>query len=211
MLSLVAELPCPGVRANLRTVSAVSSYAAAVSVEPALDVRRFTRAEYERLVEQGVFENERVELLRGFIVRMSPKGPAHDSAIDRLHEQLLLALRGRARVRSQSAFAASNGSEPEPDVAVVPPGEYRNEHPSMAFLIVEVADSSLQTDRTTKARIYAESGVEEYWIVNIRNGLIEVHTDIVDGAYTRITPFARGSQITLRAFPDVSIGASDVL
>lgn len=188
-----------------------SCHVSSTMVIPPELARPIQRVEYEKMVELGLFADERVELLYGVIVRMPPKGPPHDSAIDRLNERLVVALAGRATVRVQNAFAASDGSEPEPDLAAVPRDDYRASHPSRASLIVEVADSSLETDRTTKARLYAESGVEEYWVVNVRDGIIEVHEDIVRGAYARITPYRPGAVIRLRAFPDVEIAVSDVL
>jgi Uma2 family endonuclease len=167
--------------------------------------------DYERLVELGAFEGERVEFLYGTIVEMSPHGPPHDSAIEELTEILVTALVGRARVRVQSAFAASDGSEPEPDVAVVPPGDYHRVHPTEAWLIVEVAETSLKKDRGLKAQLYAESGVPEYWVVNIPDQMVEVHTDIVGGAYTRITPYRSGDTITPKRFPDVKIPVAGVI
>ncbi|WP_394847158.1 Uma2 family endonuclease [Pendulispora brunnea] len=174
-------------------------------------VRRLRRAEYETLAETGAFENERVELLYGTIVHMSPKGIAHDRAIERLNELLLLQLAGRVAVRIQSAFAASDGSEPEPDIAIVPRDEHRTAHPDKAFLLIEVADSSLLTDRTTKAQLYAECGVPEYWVVNVRDGIVEVHTEIVAGAYTRLQPYRPGGILRPTAFPDAEIRVSDIL
>ncbi|HVH43834.1 MAG TPA: Uma2 family endonuclease [Labilithrix sp.] len=182
----------------------------AVAAIPAL-ARPIRRDEYEKMVELGFFRNERVELLYGVIVRMSPHGPPHDSAIQRLNELLVPALVGRASVRIQSAFAASDGSEPEPDIAIVPRGDYRAAHPARAFALIEVADSSLETDRGPKAKLYAEGGVEEYWVVNVRDGIVEVHSDIVRGSYTRTVPYRRGARIALAAFPDVEISVDDIL
>ena len=173
--------------------------------------RPIGRVEYERMVECGFFEGERVELLYGIIVRMSPHGPDHDGALGRIAEQLLGALASRAKVRIQSGFAASDGSEPEPDVAVVPPGEYDDAHPSIAWLIVEVAKSSLAKDRGPKARLYAEAGVEEYWVVNLIDGLIEVHTDPRGGLYRHVRPCSHGETIRLQHFADVEIAVSTVL
>jgi len=173
--------------------------------------RPIRRDEYEKMVELGLFEGERVELLYGVIVRMPPKGPPHDSAIQRLTKLLLPALLGRAAVRVQSAFAASDGSEPEPDLAIVPEGEYRDQHPRQAFLLIEVADSSLAVDRVTKAKLYAESGVPEYWIVNVRDGIIEVHTDVVSAAYTRVSPYRTGDRFRVLRFADVEIVVADIL
>src|SRR5688572_7583925 len=92
--------------------------------------RPIRRVEYERMVDLGLFEDDRVELLYGVITTMSPHGPDHDDAIERLSSRLIPSLATRAKVRIQSAFAASEGSEPEPDLAVVPPRDYRQAHPS---------------------------------------------------------------------------------
>jgi Uma2 family endonuclease len=176
-------------------------------------LRPIRRTEFERMVELGMFIDEKVELLRGAIIEVSPHGPPHASALDRLayHPALLpLVTSGRARIRGQMPFAATDDSEPEPDLALVPPGEYDQAHPSTAFLVVEVADSSTKIDRV-KAEIYAEAAVPEYWVVDIQKGLIEVHTEVVSGTYTRMTPYRRGEKITLGAFPDVSVDVADVL
>jgi Uma2 family endonuclease len=163
------------------------------------------------MAEAGCFEDERVELLYGVIVTMSPKGPPHDSAIQQLTRLLVKSLDDRATIRVQSSFAASDGSQPEPDVAIVPQGLYRDAHPTSAFLIIEVSDSSLVVDRGIKAQLYAESRVPEYWVVNVRDAIIEVHTDIVRGAYTHVRPYRAGDSITLSGFTDVSVQVSDVL
>ncbi len=172
--------------------------------------RLIRRDEYERMAEVGLFAGERVELLYGVIVRMSPKGAPHESAIERLTELLIRRLAGRAIVRIQSSFAASDGSEPEPDVSVVPLGNYRREHPSRAHWLIEVADSSLSVDRGIKAALHAECSVPEYWIVDVRNDLVEVYTEIVGGAYTRIVPFRRGETIRPLAFPAFEVHVSDI-
>lgn len=99
---------------------------------------------------------------------------------------------------------------PEPDVAVVPRKSWSKAHPSEAFLIIEVAQSSLAKDRGAKARVYAESGVPEYWVVNVVDGIVEVHTDPLRGAYTRVTPYGRGARVALGAFPDVAIDVTAI-
>ncbi|HXU82827.1 MAG TPA: Uma2 family endonuclease, partial [Polyangia bacterium] len=117
----------------------------------------------------------------------------------------------RARVRVQLPFIAGDDSLPEPDLAVVPPGEYDDQHPAKAFMIVEVADSSLEDDRGWKAALYAESGVPEYWVVNLVDGLVEVHTEIVRGAFSRAVPYRKGESIRPLAFPDVGIDVAEFL
>src|SRR5580704_11900392 len=92
------------------------------------------------------------------------------TSVTRLNKLLVRALGDRAEVRVQAPFGASDVSEPEPDLAVVPPGSYLDEHPSRAHLLIEVADSSLQDDRRIKGPLYAAAGVPEYWIVDLVRG-----------------------------------------
>lgn len=176
-------------------------------------VRPLLRVEYDRMVDLGLFTNEKVELLKGFVVRMSPQNVEHASTVQALNHIFVLALvaSGRAAVRVQLPMAVGDDSEPEPDVAVVPTGTYREHHPSQAFLVIEVADSSLRTDRSEKAEIYAAAGIEEYWIVDTAHGIVEVHTEIVDGAYSRVTPYRRGQELAPRAFPEVVVRVADIL
>lgn len=177
----------------------------------ASDLRPLRRIEFDELVKAGLFEDERVELLYGSLVRMSPAKPAHDAVIQRLTRLFVRALDPRASIRIQSSFAAGDISEPQPDVAVVPPGDYLDAHPSVGWLLIEVAESSRRRDRGMKARLYAECGVEEYWVVDLADGLVEVYRDIVRGEYTRVVPYAKGQRIALSRFPDVVIDLADVL
>ena len=175
------------------------------------DLRLLSRSEYDRLVELGMFAEERVELLYGVVVRMSPHGPDHDTTLERLTELLVPALQGRARVRIQCAFAASDASEPEPDVAVVPLGDYRRAHPSRADLLVEVAGSSLARDRGSKQRLYAASGVPEYWIVNLVDRTVEVRTDPSPEGYRNVRVVRAHESLAPQAFPDLLIAVSSLL
>jgi len=173
--------------------------------------RPLRRSEYDQLVQLGLLEGERVELLEGVIVQMSPHGPPHDSTIERLNELLVLALRGRAKVRVQSAFAASDHSEPEPDFAIVPPGQYDREHPRVAWLIIEVSESSLKKDSGAKARVYAASAVEAYWVVNLVDRVVEVFTQPQSSGYAVRETVGLGGSLTVVRFPDVTIAVKDVL
>lgn len=172
-------------------------------------IRPILRVEYERMVQMGLFADEHVELLEGVIVRMSPHGPDHDDAVTRLTRRLVQALGDRAEVRPQCAFATAD-SEPEPDVAVVPPGPYHAAHPSQAILVIEVARSSLAKDRGPKARIYAAAGVPEYWVVNLEERQLEIHRDAREGTYTRIEILRAGQTVRLDAFPDVELDVAFV-
>jgi Uma2 family endonuclease len=173
--------------------------------------RPIRREEYERMVSLGLFQDERVELLCGLLVSMSPHGPAHDSTIDRLTALLVRALGDRACVRIQGAFAASDDSEPEPDVAVLPPGDYDDGHPREAWLVIEVAESSLAKDLGPKARLYAASNAPEYWVVDLAAGAVHVHVNPVGGAYQECQRVARGDAIALVKFPEIRLPVSAFL
>jgi Uma2 family endonuclease len=174
-------------------------------------IRPMRRSEYELLTSQGCFDDEKVELLFGMVVKMSPIDPAHSESVNTVADLLRDALHGRARVRVQSPFAASEWSEPEPDVFVVPTGTYWDAHPDRASLVVEVARSSLRRDRGPKAMLYATSNVEEYWIVDQVSGVVEVCRDPRGGTWLARSTHARGETISPQRFADVTIAVSDIL
>jgi Uma2 family endonuclease len=174
-------------------------------------VRPLKRVEYERLAAEGFFEDEKVELLFGMVVPMSPTDPAHPQSNFQLRRALERGLGDRAYVRDQSDFAASDISEPLPDLAVVPAVDYWTEHPSKAFLIVEVSRSSLRKDKGPKALLYGLAEVDEYWIVNHVDEVVEVYRDRHNGDWRRRTTHARGETIAMLAFPDVQIAVSEIL
>lgn len=178
-----------------------------------LPTRRFRplrRAEFEHLVEAGFFRDEQVELLYGRLVEMSPQGRAHAYAIQQLTKLLVLGLRERAEVRIQLPFAALDDSEPEPDIAIVAPGEGRHTHPSKAFLIAEVAETSLADDRI-KGRIYASAGVPEYWIVNLVDSVIEKYTRLESGGFSAATRYGVGEALAVPCFGDVVVSVAELL
>ena len=147
---------------------------------PDFPVRRFSVDEYHRMAETGVLtEDDRVELLEGWIVPKTNHSPRHDATVDQGDELISERLRSPWRVRAQSAITLED-SEPEPDLAVVlgPAMRYRRRHPGPAdiALLVEVSDTTLRGDRI-KCRIYARSGVAVYWIVNLLDSAVECYTD----------------------------------
>jgi Uma2 family endonuclease len=172
--------------------------------------RPLRRREYDRLVEAGAFDDERIELLAGMLVAVSPQGAEHAVVVNELVVLLAGLLAGRAIVRGQSPLALSDESEPEPDVAVVPPGHYRDEHPAQALLVIEVADSSLRRDREVKAELYACAGVAEYWVVNLVDRVVEVSRTAVEGHYVDVSRLGAGQTLRPVAFPDVAIGVSEL-
>jgi Uma2 family endonuclease len=174
-------------------------------------IRPLRRIEYDRLVGWGVFEDERVELLDGELVAMSPIGEPHNHAVRVLNEVLVLALHGRAWIRPQMSFVADDLSQPEPDLAIVPPSDRTGERPTKALLIIEVSESSLRYDRVRKQRVYARSGVPEYWIVNIPERCIETYAEPHGDSYARSARYEVGQTLRIEAFPEVEIAVSDVL
>jgi Uma2 family endonuclease len=178
---------------------------------PAEVIRPLRRVEYDRLVALGVFQDERVELLDGTIYAMSPIGIPHNYAVQELNELLVLALHGRAKVRPQMSYAASELSEPEPDLMVTPLISWDKEQANIAHLIIEVSESSLAYDRGRKRRLYASCGVPEYWIVNLPERCIEVYTLPASNVYTRVGKYEPGQSIRLGAFTDVEVRVSDVI
>jgi Uma2 family endonuclease len=174
-------------------------------------LRPLSRAEYDRMVEFGAFADERVELLYGMLVTMSPQGSEHAFSIQELIRPLVLALGERARVRIQLPLALSEESEPEPDVAVVPLGDYRKQHPSTALLVVEVAKTSLRDDRLIKGRLYAEAGIPEYWLVDVVGNRVERYLDPRDGRYTRLSTHGPEEALALVVFPDVTVRLGEIL
>lgn len=173
--------------------------------------RPLRRVEYDQLIALGAFRDEKIELLEGFLVPMSPIGPPHSSTVQKLDKLLQLALAGRATIRAQNPFSALELSEPEPDIAVVPTGEYDAAHPDQAYLIIEVADSSLGVDRSIKLRLYAACRVPEYWIVNLVEGHIEVYREPSGDTYTKVERYPRGSSLSLLQFPDVAVEVSSLI
>jgi Uma2 family endonuclease len=173
-------------------------------------VRPLLRKEYDRLVAEGFFEDERVELLHGVLVTMSPQGGRHSAITAWITERLIRALDTSYEVRSHSPFAASDYSEPEPDVGVYPRGSY-HDHPERAFLLVEVADSSLRKDRKIKTGIYAAAGVPEYWIVDLDHDEIEVLTGPGRTRYRRRITLRRGDTLSPSALAGVAIAVDDIL
>jgi Uma2 family endonuclease len=173
-------------------------------------VRPLRRVEYESLVEQGLLDDSRVELLLGTLIDMSPQGPLHASAVRYLAETFIRALTGDAHTRVQSPLALSDDSEPEPDLAVVPPGDYRRAHPTQALLVVEVSDTTLEKDRGVKTALYATAGIPEFWLVNLPDRVIEIHRQPSAGRYGAIESADMDAVIAPAAFPSLRVSVRHI-
>jgi len=157
----------------------LGDYPDRVKQQTPLTVRRWKRAEYDRLVALGVFEREPLELLGGQLVVAEPQSVYHASAIRTVDHALRAVLPPGWLVSVQLPVSLDDESEPEPDIVVVPgrPADYDDAHPSRPVLVVEVAESSLGFDRLRKGSLYARAGVPDYWIVNLVDRLLEVYRD----------------------------------
>jgi Uma2 family endonuclease len=183
--------------------------------------RRWTRREYERLIDAGVFRpGERLELLAGHLVVSEPQGSLHATAIGLVEDALRGCFGCGWHVRVQMPIALDDESEPEPDVAVVPGGrrDYELAHPERPALLVEVSESSLVDDRGAKAALYARAGVAEYWIVNLVGRSLEVRREPLETAnaplgwsYKVVIVLEPSASISPLACPAVRIQIADLL
>jgi Uma2 family endonuclease len=190
------------------TVAAVQWYSGSVLAERAVSpdrVRPLRRIEYEALVAQGLLDDSRIELLLGTLIEMTPQGPLHAEVVRRLSERFIRALPPEVQTRVQSPIALSDVSEPEPDIAVVPAGDYRERHPDQVLLVVEVADTSLEKDRGIKTALYATASIPEFWLVNLAERVIEWHREPSGGRYGTVQRVSGGSEIAPVEYPSVRI------
>jgi Uma2 family endonuclease len=176
--------------------------------------RRFSRIEYEKLIDLGVFQpGEPIELIGGELMVAEPQGAAHYTAICKTAKALEAAFGPGWNVRTQGPIGLDDESEPEPDVAVVPGSldDYRRAHPSRPVLTVEVSESSLRIDRQHKGSVYARAGLTDYWVLNLVDRVLEVYREPVAdsaapfgwrygrsevlGADARVTPLAAPAAI----------------
>ena len=183
--------------------------------------RRFSRAEYERLIDLGVFQpGEPIELIGGELMVAEPQGVAHYTAIVKTARALEAAFGPEWHARTQGPIGLDDDSEPEPDVAVVPgsPEDYSRAHPSRPVLTVEVAESSLAIDRQRKGSLYARAGLGDYWILNLVDRVLEVYREPVPDpaapfgwSYARREVFDAAARVTPLAAPESSILVSRLL
>lgn len=186
-----------------------------------IHAKRWTRVEYERLVELGAFGPEdRIELVAGDLLVREPQGSPHMTAIGLAEDALRAAFGPGWIVRTQGPIALDDESEPEPDVAVVsgPRRHYASSHPTHPVLLVEVADTSLAYDREWKGSLYARARVPEYWIINLVDPSLEVRRDprpAVEAAfgwrYARIRRLSSGESVTPLGAPESGIAVADLL
>jgi len=185
-----------------------------------LTLRRWTRVEYERLVDLGVFDGDPVELIAGQLMVAEPQNSPHATAVGAADDALRAALPPGFIVRAQMPMAVDADSVPEPDLAVVPGcrTDYRRAHPTSATLVIEVADSSLEFDRREKGSLYARAQVAEYWIINLVDRVLEVYRDPARDlaaphgwGYRSVSAAASPAVVTPIALPSARIRVSDLI
>lgn len=185
-----------------------------------LTLRRWTRTEYDRLVGLGMFEREPVELIGGQLVVAEPQYPYHASSINAVDYAVRASLPPGWLVRMQSPISLDDESEPEPDLIVVPgrPADYRHAHPTRPALVIEVAESSLVFDRAEKGSLYARAAIQDYWIVNLVDRVLEVYRDpIADPSaaygwrFRSVTSLSPAEVAVPLAFTSSRIAVADLL
>lgn len=169
---------------------------------------KWTLDEYHRMIEAGILDNRRVELLRGDIIEKAPESPPHAYFSTEAGEYLMRLLRERVKIRSLKPVTLPNNSEPEPDIAIVQPNgrQYLQHHPypENIFWLIEYSDNSLEKDLEVKKEIYAEAGINEYWVVNLETKELIVFRNPQQNKYTNISTFNSGTIYPL-AFPDIAV------
>lgn len=180
--------------------------------------RLFTVEEFHQMADAGVFgEDDRVELVKGEVVEMTPVGARHASCVDRLahaaHERLNLESRGIVRV--QSPIRLADQSEPQPDLVLLRyrPDFYRDGHPGPndVLLAVEVADTSAAYDREVKVPLYGRAGIPEVWLIDLVAATIEVYTHPSRQGYDHHVRLASGDRLRCESLPDLEVAVSDLL
>ncbi|HEX7956102.1 MAG TPA: Uma2 family endonuclease [Pyrinomonadaceae bacterium] len=191
-----------------------------MSVQEATPVQitrhRFTVAEYERMGQVGIIsEDERVELVAGEVVEMSPIGKRHAACVARLTRALTLLLQHAALVWTQNPIMLDDYSEPQPDVVLLKPRAdfYKNAlpRPEDVLLVIEVSDTTLAYDRQVKVPLYARAGVPEVWVVNLHGELVEVYANLAGGAYQTADSYGRGEELQSRSLASLRVGVAEVL
>jgi Uma2 family endonuclease len=193
------------------------------SLKYSLPIRHFSVSEYQKMGEKGILsEDEHIELIDGVIIQMSTEGTRHSVVISKMAVQFYeLVIAGKALLRVQNPIVLNGEAEPEPDLALVKPREdvyYLETHPRPddVLFLIEVADTSLEHDKEIKLPRYAASKIEEVWIVNLVDNIIEVYREpliLANGTagYRTRANFVKGDTLTPQAVPSLKIAVDDVL
>jgi Uma2 family endonuclease len=176
----------------------------------------FTVDEYYRMAEVGILGPEdRVELIDGEIIEMSPIGYKHAGCVLWLTNALTIAFRRKALLNPQNPLRLSNYTEPEPDIVLLKPRKdaYRHKHVEAedALLVIEVSDTTLRYDRDVKVPHYAAAGILEVWIVDLEHDLLLVYRAPDGSTYKDCLTMKRGDSVSAQAFPEITFKVDDIL
>ncbi|MDQ3249537.1 MAG: Uma2 family endonuclease [Chloroflexota bacterium] len=200
---------------TMPVAEAATLHTEAETVSVPLTRRRFSVADYYRMLESGILtEEDRVELIDGEIVEMSPINSIHAANVDRLNFLLFRQIEDKAIVRIQNPVHLDDYNEPQPDLALVRWRDdfYEQSHPTAADVLVaiEVANTSLLYDRKKKLPLYAQAGIPEVWLVNVGGQTIEQYWQPVNGYYTRNQVMHRGAMLTAQTIPDLQLPVDQI-
>ncbi|HEY9638237.1 MAG TPA: Uma2 family endonuclease [Coleofasciculaceae cyanobacterium] len=178
--------------------------------------RKFTVEQYHQMAQAGILtENDRVELIRGEIVEMSPIGRRHAACVNRLNALFNQRLAQAVIVGVQNPVELDDSSEPQPDLVLLRRRadfyEAGHPQPQDIFLLVEVADTTVEFDREVKIPLYAKDGISEVWLVDINAQCLEVYRQPSPNGYQNIQKYYRGQSVFVQAFPEVSFTLDEVL
>jgi Uma2 family endonuclease len=187
-----------------------------VQEAPPVRRRRFTVEEYYKMAETGILhEDDRVELMDGEILELSPIGSRHAACVKRLLAALPQVIGSEAIVSAQDPVRFSDDTEPQPDVALLKPRDdfYAEAHPGPedVLLLIEVSDTTLDYDRGEKLKLYADNGIPEYWIADLTSNRVDAYSRPVNGEYRNLNRFGPGETVTSNAIPNLSITVDAIL
>jgi len=176
----------------------------------------FTVDEYHRMSQAGILsEDDRVELIEGEIIKMSPIGKLHASCVKRLNAILNRRVGQFAIISVQDPIQLNDYSEPEPDIAllILRDDYYSRQLPATedVLLIIEIADTSVEYDRNMKLPLYAKAGIAETWVANLPADKVEVYSEPVNGIYQKVRELRRGDSISAEAFPTIVLKVEEIL
>ncbi len=176
--------------------------------------RKFTVAEYYRMAETGILlPGERLELIEGEIISMAPIGPRHAMCVDRIDELIREQLGRTVHVRVQNPIRLSNNTEPEPDITLAKRADYSTRHPvgEDVLLALEVADTTLEKDRTLKQKAYANAQIPEFWIVNLSEDVVEVYRNPVGDTYQDVRIVSREETLSPQLLPNLILSVDEII
>lgn len=181
-----------------------------------IERRWFSVEEYDRMIETGILTKyDRVELIEGDVVRTSPIGELHAACVKRITSFFYRLVGRYVTISVQDPVHLNDFSKPQPDVALLKPRDdfYAQAHPMPAdvLLIVEIADTTANSDRAVKVPLYARAGIPVVWLVDLQRDVIEIYAQPVNGAYQESREAKRGDTLTLESLPILKLGIDNIL